>query len=68
VAIEALQEREPFSEFSVKYGIHPNMISHWKKEFPDRAPELFDKPAHNKKDDADLLSTFPFPLSTAAIA
>ena len=63
MAIEALQEQESFSELSVKYGIHPNMISHWKKEFVDRAPELFDKPAHNKKDDADLLFTFHFPLS-----
>lgn len=43
MAIEALQEREPFSELSVKYGILPNMSSRWKKEFPDRAPELFDK-------------------------
>ena len=41
VAIEALQERESISELSVKYSIHPNMISRWKKEFLDRAPEIF---------------------------
>ena len=64
VVIEALQEQESFSELSVKYGILPNMISHWKKEFVDRAPELFDKPAHNKKYDTNLLSTFHFLLST----
>jgi len=54
VAIEAILERESLSELSRKYGIHRNMISRWKKEFPDRAPELFDKPGHDKKEDTDL--------------
>jgi len=54
VAIEAIQERESLSELSRKYGIHRNMISRWKKEFPDRAPELFDKPGHDKKEDTGL--------------
>jgi len=54
VAIEALQERESISEISKKYGIHPNMISRWKKEFLDRAPELFDKPGQDKKGEVDI--------------
>jgi transposase-like protein len=54
VAIEALQERESISEISKKYGIHPNMISRWKKEFLDRAPELFDKPGQEKKGEVDI--------------
>ena len=40
VAIEALQERESLSELSKKYGIHPNMITRWKKEFLERAPQI----------------------------
>ena len=51
VAIEAIQERVSLSELSMKYGIHPNMISRWKKEFLYRASELFDKPGHDKKED-----------------
>jgi len=43
VAIEALQERETLAELSKKYGIHPNQITRWKKEFLERAPQLFDK-------------------------
>jgi len=43
VAIEALQERETLSELSKKYGIHPNMITRWKKEFLERTPQLFEK-------------------------
>lgn len=54
VAIEALQERESISELSRKYGIHPNMISRWKKEFLERAPELFDKPGQEKKGEVDI--------------
>ena len=54
VAIEALQERKSLSELSKKYGIHPNMISRWKKEFLERAPELFEKSSLDKKEDTDL--------------
>jgi len=54
VAIEALQERESLSELSKKYGIHPNMISRWKKEFLERAPEIFEKASSDKKEDTDL--------------
>lgn len=52
--MKALQERESISEISKKYGIHPNMISRWKKEFLDRAPELFDKPGQEKKGEVDI--------------
>lgn len=54
VAIEALQERETLSELARKYNLHPNQISRWKKEFLERAPEIFDKQATEKKDDTDL--------------
>ena len=53
-AIEASQERESLSELSRKYGIHPNMISQWKKELLNRAPELSNKLGHDKKELADL--------------
>ncbi|NMB64134.1 MAG: helix-turn-helix domain-containing protein [Spirochaetes bacterium] len=49
-----MQERESISEISKKYGIHPNMISRWKKEFLDRAPELFYKPRQEKKGEVDI--------------
>ncbi len=54
VAIEALQERETLSELSKKYDIHPNQIARWKKEFLERAPELFEKPQSSGPDDRDI--------------
>jgi len=43
VAIEALQERETLSELSKKFDVHPNQISRWKKEFLERAPQIFER-------------------------
>jgi transposase len=43
VAIDAIQERETLAELSKKYDIHPNQITRWKKEFLERAPQLFEK-------------------------
>ena len=54
VAIEALQERETLSELSKKFGIHPNMITRWKKEFLERAPQLFDNTTPADKEEKDL--------------
>jgi len=54
VVIEALQERETLSELSQKYGIYPNMITRWKKEFMDRAPQIFEKTLPDNKEETDL--------------
>jgi transposase len=54
VAIDALQERESLSELAKKYELHPTMITRWKKEFLERAPELFSKPEPDKQQEKDL--------------
>ena len=54
VAIEALQERETLSELSKKFGIHPNQITRWKKEFLERAPQLFEKTHPDDKEEKDI--------------
>ena len=54
VAIEALQERETLSELAGKYEVHPNQIARWKKEFLERAPELFDRKRVEKEEGPDI--------------
>lgn len=57
VAIEAIQERETLVELSKKYGIHPNMITRWKREFLERAPQLFEKtqPAYDNEKEMEKM-------------
>jgi transposase len=54
VAIEALQERETLSEIATKYAVHPNQIARWKKEFLERAPELFERKRVEKEEGPDI--------------
>lgn len=43
VVLEVLQEEATVNEIAAKHGIHPVMVSRWKQEFIDRAPEVFKK-------------------------
>lgn len=54
VAIEALKERETLAELSKKYEVHPNIISKWKKEFVERANEIFETKAPDKQAQVDI--------------
>ncbi len=41
VALEALSGAHTMSELSAKHGVHPNMISQWKRRVQESLPELF---------------------------
>lgn len=41
VAIEAIKERETLQELSIRFEVSPIMISRWKKEFLENAPQVF---------------------------
>lgn len=43
VVIEVLKEQETLAEIASRYEVHPNQITRWKKEFLDKAPEIFTK-------------------------
>lgn len=42
VVIEALKERESLNELAVRFELHPNQISQWKKEFLANSSLVFE--------------------------
>ena len=43
VALAAIRNEQTTAELSQRYGVHPTMISTWKKELIESAGNLFDK-------------------------
>ena len=43
VVLEVLKEEETLTEIASRYEVHPNQITRWKKEFIEKAPEVFKK-------------------------
>ena len=41
VALEAIKEIMTISELAQVYQVHPNLITHWKKEFLSNAGKVF---------------------------
>jgi transposase-like protein len=49
VALSALQNQETTAQLSSRFGVHPTMISAWKRQLLDSAAELFDKNHKSRK-------------------
>lgn len=49
VALEAIAGVKTVSEIASTYEVHPTQVAQWKRELLERAPELFDRNAGNKK-------------------
>lgn len=43
VALAAIKNEETISELAQRYGIHPNMITTWKRALLDGASDVFGK-------------------------
>lgn len=41
VAIEAIEGQRTISEIAQRYGVHPNLVSSWKRQAIELMPELF---------------------------
>ena len=57
VAIEAIRERKTQAELSVEFGLHPNQIMAWKKEFIGNAGKVFGDNAEISEATEDALKT-----------
>jgi transposase-like protein len=49
VALAALKNEETIAELSKRFGVHPTMISNWKKSLLDGAADIFEKGKKVKK-------------------
>ena len=49
VVLEALKERETIQQLGVKYDVHPNQITTWKKQFLENADAAFGKDGINEE-------------------
>ena len=49
VALAAIKNEETIAELAQRFGVHPNMISAWKKALMDGAGDLFDKNRNVRK-------------------
>jgi transposase-like protein len=50
VALAALKEEQSVSELAARFGVHPTMISNWKRALLDGAAEVFDKGHKSRKE------------------
>jgi transposase-like protein len=53
VVLEALKERSTIQELAVKFELHPNQISEWKKEFLANAEKAFEGDSEEKENPAE---------------
>jgi transposase-like protein len=55
VALEAVKGRLTINEISKQFGVHPNQISKWKKQFLESLPQIFDNSKQAKTAESEEL-------------
>ena len=49
VALAAIQNDETISQIASRFGVHPTMVSAWKRQMLEGAADIFDKNHKSKK-------------------
>ena len=55
VALDAIRETRTAAELSSMYGVHPTMISRWKREVLEELPSVFSRQNNGKDKGKDEL-------------
>lgn len=53
VAIEAIEGQRTISEIAQQYGVHPNLVSSWKRQAIELMPELFNPQSADSGNESD---------------
>ncbi len=53
IVLEALKEQETTNELSQRYDVAPQQITSWKREFLQKAEDVFTKVPKSKKSEAE---------------
>jgi transposase-like protein len=57
VALEAAKGQRTLSDLSSEYSVHPNQISHWKRQLLDGGAEVFSQNGANGQQDQEAIQT-----------
>ncbi len=49
VALQAIKNEETIAQLASRFGVHPTMVSNWKRQLLDGCPDLFDKSHKSRK-------------------
>jgi transposase-like protein len=49
VALAAIQNDETVAQIASRFGVHPTMVSTWKRQMLEGAPDIFDKRQKSRK-------------------
>ena len=49
VALAAIQNDETIAQIASRFGVHPNMVSAWKRQILEGAADIFDKNHKHQK-------------------
>ena len=55
VALEAIKGQQTVNEIAARYGIHPNLVTNWKKLPLEQLPDLFSDRHHRALRDEEAL-------------
>lgn len=53
VALEAIKGEQTIQELGSRYGLHPNMITNWKRQAIDNLAEIFSSKAERTRNNDD---------------
>jgi len=54
VALEAIKGEQPIIEIAKRFDVHPNVITKWKRQLLEGAPEVFGAGEAGKEDAPDV--------------